>query len=175
VLGAAPPLQDWQSFYVVVGGSAGALTGLMFVVIALRREGYTANAARAMRTFATPTIVHFTMTVALAALLSMPHLSRSGVSVILLAIGVPLLAYVAWLFRNARQIEAYKYDLEDLVWHFCLPALAYASILVAGLITWSSPHTSLYIVAAGMLVLLVSGIHNAWDSAVWTIVRQSSG
>jgi hypothetical protein len=28
-------LADWESFYVIVGSSAGALTGLMFVVITL--------------------------------------------------------------------------------------------------------------------------------------------
>jgi hypothetical protein len=32
---ALPMLAKWESFYVIVGSSAGALTGLQFVVIAL--------------------------------------------------------------------------------------------------------------------------------------------
>ena len=34
----APPLNDWETFYVIVGSSAAALTGLMFVVIALIKD-----------------------------------------------------------------------------------------------------------------------------------------
>ena len=32
---AAPLLAQWQNFYVIAGSSAGALTGLQFVVMAL--------------------------------------------------------------------------------------------------------------------------------------------
>src|SRR5947209_6792396 len=32
------PLERWESFYVIVGSSAGALTGLQFVVMALIAE-----------------------------------------------------------------------------------------------------------------------------------------
>src|SRR5437879_1517896 len=35
---AGPLLTPWQDFYVIVGSSAGALTGLQFVVIALIAE-----------------------------------------------------------------------------------------------------------------------------------------
>ena len=35
----AHPLQGWESFYVIVGTSAGALTGLQFVVLTLITEG----------------------------------------------------------------------------------------------------------------------------------------
>lgn len=42
---ALSSLKAWESFYVIVGSSAGALTGLQFVVIALIAE---AQAARSM-------------------------------------------------------------------------------------------------------------------------------
>ena len=35
---AAAHLSAWESFYIIVGSSAGALTGLQFVVMALIRE-----------------------------------------------------------------------------------------------------------------------------------------
>ena len=37
------PLTQWESFYVIVGSSAGALTGLQFVVIALIAEAEAAG------------------------------------------------------------------------------------------------------------------------------------
>ena len=36
-----PPLTEWETFYVIVGSSAAALTGLQFVVIALLAFGAT--------------------------------------------------------------------------------------------------------------------------------------
>ena len=42
---APSQLADWENFYVIVGSSAGALTGLQFVVIALIAD---ARAARSM-------------------------------------------------------------------------------------------------------------------------------
>jgi hypothetical protein len=38
VLPAASPLAAWGTFYQIVGSSAGALTGLQFVVVALSRQ-----------------------------------------------------------------------------------------------------------------------------------------
>lgn len=38
---AISPFNAWESFYVIVGSSAAALTGLQFVVIALGAEART--------------------------------------------------------------------------------------------------------------------------------------
>jgi lipid-binding SYLF domain-containing protein len=49
-------LGRWESFYVIVGSSAGALTGLQFVVIALIAENQAARSMREIRAFGTPTV-----------------------------------------------------------------------------------------------------------------------
>ena len=167
-------LANWNSFFTICGSSAGALTGLMFVTIALRQEIRSPDAGRVMRTFATPTIVHFTSVLILSAVQSMPGLSRTGFGVSLIAIASSLLLYMIWLFRKAREQDVYEPDLEDWVWHFCLPSLAYLGIVVGGAASWSSPNVAYYVAGACMLTLLVVGIHNAWDSAVWTITRRST-
>jgi hypothetical protein len=167
-------LADWGNFNVIVGSSAGALTGLMFVVIALSQEMRSPGIPRVMRSFATPTIVHFTAVLSLAAVRSMPGLSRAMMGATLLTISALLFGYVLWIFRQARKQDTYAPDVEDWIWHFCLPGLAYASILVGGALEWSSPEASHYVIGVSMLVLLIIGIHNAWDSAVWTIIRRSS-
>jgi hypothetical protein len=169
-------LAGWQNFYVIVGSSAGALTGLMFVVIVLTRDLQTPATPHARRSFATPTIVHFTTALSLAAVLSMPGLTRGSIGATLLTGGVLLLAYVGWIFRHQRRIErdVYQPDLEDLLFHVCFPAVAYAAVFAAGASVWAAPNASLYLVAASMLGLLIIGIHNAWDSAVWMVMRSGS-
>ncbi|HZS29133.1 MAG TPA: hypothetical protein VFB76_18040 [Candidatus Angelobacter sp.] len=66
------PLAAWENFYVIVGSSAGALTGLQFVVIALIAEGRTPGSMREIRAFGSPTIVHFCASLLISAILSSP-------------------------------------------------------------------------------------------------------
>jgi hypothetical protein len=65
-------LREWDSFYVIVGSAAGALIGLQFVVMTLIAERPPLRAAEAGAAFATPTIVHFSAVLLLAALLRAP-------------------------------------------------------------------------------------------------------
>lgn len=167
-------LAQWENFYVIMGSSAGALTGLMFVVIVLTRELNRPGTHHARRSFATPTIVHFTAVLSLAGVLSMPGVTRAAMGLILLGSGSGLLAYVYFVARRGRHLEVYQPDLEDQAFHFILPSVAYASVVVAGASAWALPSTSLYFVAASMIGLLIIGIHNAWDSAVWMVMRSDS-
>ena len=63
-------LAVWESFYVIVGSSGAALTGLQFVVIALSAESTTRDTGRAVAAFTTPTVVHFCTVLLVAAIIS---------------------------------------------------------------------------------------------------------
>ena len=63
---------EWETFYVIIGSSAAALTGLQFVVIALSAEQKVLNST-GPEAFATPTIVHFCSVLIIAAILSVPR------------------------------------------------------------------------------------------------------
>lgn len=52
-------LEAWNSFFIIVGSSAGALIGLQFVVLTLIAERSPPRVADAEPAFATQTIVHF--------------------------------------------------------------------------------------------------------------------
>src|SRR5258708_14036842 len=67
-----PELAEWESFYVIVGGGAAALIGLQFVVLTLIAEKPQLNAPEAGAAFATPTIVHFSTVLLIAAVLPVP-------------------------------------------------------------------------------------------------------
>ena len=77
------PLAPWESFYVIVGSSAGALTGLQFVVIALIAEAEAAASMLEVRAFGTPTVVHFCAVLFISAALSAPWHTLSGAGLIL--------------------------------------------------------------------------------------------
>ena len=164
---ALPPLAEWETFYVIIGSSAAALTGLMFVVIALSTEARTTAGPEALRAFATPTIVHFGAVLLLAALLTTPRHTIASLRACLVVCALGGLTYASWVVVQARRQERYTPVLSDWVWHGCLPVAAYALLLVAAILLGRSPQAALYVVAVSALLLLYIGIHNSWDSAVW--------
>ena len=168
-----PLLSGWTNFYVIVGSSAGALTGLMFVVIALMPSSSRRGMFNAARVYATPSIVHLASVLVISAVLAMPGHTRTSVRASLVGIALVLLVYMAATMVRSWRQDVYSPDLEDRIWHFLLPAVAYAGLLVSGLRVASSPGVSLHLVAVSVLVLLVVAIHNAWDSAVWGALRRA--
>src|SRR6476619_6039835 len=80
-------LTAWESFYVIVGSSAAALTGLQFVVIALVAETTRRSSSGEFAVFATPNVVHFGGVLVVSAILSAPWHTLTGVAIALVAGG----------------------------------------------------------------------------------------
>jgi hypothetical protein len=169
---AASVLADWANFYVIMGSSAAALTGLTFVVIALASSRNRASPS-AMRVFVTPTIVHFGSVLALAAFLSVPHQSLVSLSLGFGIGGAGGLIYGLVLGANLRgALDDYVPVREDWLWHVIFPTVVYAALLVMSLLIWRSPEQGLYGAAVISMLLLYIGIHNAWDVAVSISLRK---
>src|SRR4029077_6856204 len=106
-------------------------------------------------------------------ILSMPRHTRASLGIVVILVGIGGLLYMSFVIANAHAIEVYTPDLEDKVWHFGLPPVSYTLMLIAGASAWASPTVALNLVGIAMVVLLVCGIHNAWDSATWMITYLS--
>lgn len=167
---ARSPLVAWESFYVIVGSSGAALTGLQFVVIALIADAKAQATARQIDAFGTPTIVHFCAVLLMSAILSAPWHGLSSVSLALGACGVVGVVYGVIVVRRARRQTGYRPVWEDWLWHAVLPLIAYALLLIAAVLLRSYPGASLFVVGATALLLLFIGIHNAWDTVTYIAV-----
>jgi hypothetical protein len=163
---AVSPFAPWESFYVIVGSSAAALTGLQFFVIVLGAEA-NAVTSKAMRAFGTPTVVHFGATLMISAMLSAPWRSLAAVAAVLGILGVAGLVYLARVLRHAMGQDDYRPVLEDWLWHFIFPAVAYLVLLAAAIALPAHLIGSLFFIGATAMLLLFIGIHNAWDSATY--------
>jgi len=166
-------LNDWQSFYVLVGSSAAALTGLTFVVITISAErGEVAGSASArltgLRVFITPTAVHFGVALWLSALMCMPGQMAVVLEALLMATGLAGLVYCVTLLRPMLAGSfGYKPFVSDWIWNAVLPVIAYLALAAAGFLILHQPALSLYLTGGVVLLLLFVGIHNAWDVVVW--------
>jgi hypothetical protein len=166
-------LAGWESFYVVVGTSAAALTGLQFVVITLatdRRTNASTNSTT-IDAFATPTIVHFCVALFVSATLSAPWPDLFGAAVMLSLCGLAGVLYSALIVWRATHQTGYKMVAEDWVWHVAFTALAYTALFGAGLMLRRTPAVSLFGIAGAALLLMYIGIHNAWDTTTYFIAH----
>ena len=99
-----PEFAEWETFYVIVGASAGALIGLQFVVLALIAEGPSVRgAAETSAAFLTPTIVHFAAALLLSALVSVPWQTIYPSAVLFGLAGLGGLAYTVIVIARMRR------------------------------------------------------------------------
>jgi len=162
-------LSEWDSFYVIVGSAAGALIGLQFVVMTLMAERPTPGTAEAGRAFATPTVVHFSASLLVAALVRVPWPQPVSAIWAAGAVGLCGLVYMALPVQRMRRQRAYQMDWEDRTFHVLLPFLAYILLLGSGLLSFTHPDVSLFGVGAAALLLLFIGIHNSWDAVAYQV------
>jgi hypothetical protein len=160
-------LSLWENFYVIVGSSGAALTGLQFVVMALVRDSSLQSSTREVDAFGTPTIVHFCTALLLSSVLSAPWHTLWGVALTVGATGLFGIAYTAIIIRRARAQTGYKPVFEDWLWHTALPLVSHIALVASAIGLYRGKEDALFPIAAVSLLLLFVGIHNAWDTVVY--------
>ena len=165
-------LAGWESFYVIVGSSAAALTGLQFVVMALVADTMKRASGEQIDAFGTPSIVHFCVALLTSAALSAPWRSMRSVTILLGVTGLAGLLYAAIVIRRARRQKGYTPVFEDWLWHAALPVLAYAALTGGAITALRHEHEALVVMGAATLLLVFIGIHNAWDTVTFIVTTR---
>ena len=165
---AVSPISTWQNFYVIIGTSAGALTGLMFVVITLISNSNTHQKSRlSVDAFGTPIVVHFCMALLIAAILSAPWEALWNASLLLGLTGLGGVIYLVIVVLRTRRQADYQLVVEDWVWYLAFPFISYLLLLIAAILLPSYPMPAMYIIGGITVLLLFTGIRNAWDTVTF--------
>lgn len=167
----------WEIFYEIVGSSAGALVGLQFVVLTLvaqrrdRPAGFDAGTA-----FTSPTIVDFSVVLLLAAVTMAPWAGPTPVFIVWLLAGLLGIAYSLVIVRRFRRQTFYKLVFSDWFFHALLPIAAYTVIAGSAITALARARGAPFGIAGAALLLLFTGIHNAWDLITYHVFvsRQQS-
>ncbi|HEX9038071.1 MAG TPA: hypothetical protein VF808_13890 [Ktedonobacterales bacterium] len=165
------PMTGWENFYVIVGSSAGALTGLTFVVISLMQGMRAQGASWGVAAYTTPTVVHFGTAVVVSALLSAPWPALWQASLALALVGIAGIVYCAVVSRRMGRPVTYAPVAEDWIWFVIVPLVAYIAVLGAALFLPDSPTPALFALGGALLLLLIMGIHNAWDLVTFIAIE----
>ncbi len=168
-------LTTWQNFYVLIGSAAATLTGLIFVVMTLIAgvRVRVSSPSGGIAAFSTPNVVHFCLALLVAAILSAPWQALWNAGLLLGLSGLGGMIYVVIVLRRARRQTDYQPVLEDWLFHTVLPLVSYTALLVAAIVLPSHPAPALFVIAAGTVLLLFIGIHNAWDNVLYIAIDLS--
>jgi len=163
-------LGHWANFYVIVGSSAGALTGLQFVVITLIAQADAASSMREIRAFGTPNVVHFCVALLISVLTNMPWYRVWHFSLCLAVVAVLGFTYSLVVIRHAKRQTGYSPDAGDWLWFTILPITMFIVLAVAAVLAISNAGVSFFLVAVVSLGFLFNGIRNAWDTVTYVAI-----
>ena len=167
-------LASWDSFYLIIGPAAGALIGLQFILMTLVAQRPPGSGAKeAGAAFGTPTIVHFSVVLLIAAVLRAPWTGVTSAAIVWGLIGACGLAYIFLVTRRMRRQTAYRPEFEDWLFHCFFPLASYGILAVSALATVYYAHWALFAVGLSTLLLLFTGIHNAWDGTTFHVLAAS--
>ncbi|THD61564.1 hypothetical protein [Phenylobacterium sp.] len=156
--------EGWDNFYLMIGGAAGGLIGLLFVVATLTGSVDREKAERGSALYLTPTVFHFAVVLANAAITEAPRLDVRIVAALLGVAGVWGFAQsfiIAHRLHHDRGPEPAHWS--DFWCYGCAPGLIYLGQLAAvAAIALGKPWAP-DALAAALLVLLLLSIRNAWD------------
>ena len=162
--------EGWDSFFLLVGGAAGALIGLLFVVASLPTGIERHARLQAASLYMSPTVFHLAVVVALSGTALAPRLPPTAVSGLVglcALIGVIHLAYVARGIASPKTpapphwSDIWCYGVGPLVLYLALGGAAATADL--------APRDAPYVIAATSLALLLLAIRNAWDLVTWIV------
>jgi hypothetical protein len=163
--------EGWHDFYLVLGPSAAALIGLLFVVVSLTGNLERDTAIRGVRVFMTPIVFHLGVLVLLSGLALFPKVSEDFVGAIAFTCGLVGLAYAAYVCRAfvSKTVESYDGDL----WRygFGVGALYVGLVVAAALILFDEPLGP-YVLAVVQIALFLLMVNNAWDLVVFIAPRK---
>ena len=156
--------EGWENFYIIVGSSAGALIGLMFVVVTLTAGRDRAEIERGKHIYTSPIVWHLGVVLTLSAAATVPTISAA---VFAFGAGAIALIGIAVGARNAVAIARRPGDPDspgfDLFWYGIAPALVYAGLAGGALGVLRGWHWGTAAVAADLMALLLVSIHAEWD------------
>jgi hypothetical protein len=160
---------EWETFYIVLGTAAGALTGLMFVVSVL--IGSIPDATEeTLHAFATPTVVHLGNVLLLSLVFVAPWPTVFMLNLALGSFGLCGTIYMLIVWRRAIRQTGYAPVFEDWFWYTALPLAGYVAILAASVGLRLRTSLCLFLIGGSAILLLFTGIRNSWDNLVYISV-----
>ena len=165
LLGYGPDMfEGWENFYLIVGPSAAALIGLMFVVVTLTAGRQRDDTERGKHLYTSPIVWHLGVVLVLSGAAIAPTITPGLFGT---ATGALSILGVGMGIRSAIGIARERLtgadSLFDMWWYGIIPGVVYIGLGGAALAVLCCASWSASVVAASLMALLLVSIHAEWD------------
>ncbi len=168
--------EDWGEYFFMLGSSAAALIGLMFVVVTLTAGRDRRELEGGKRLYTSPVVWHLAIVVVVSGETMTPTIGPRFFGAATAAIG----ALGIWIgLRSAFGIGRTRLtggdSRFDMWWYGIIPAMVYAGLAVASLGLFTGQAWAPSAIAAALMALLLVSIHAEWDLVTYLAPRAGHG
>jgi hypothetical protein len=165
--------KGWDEYYFMIGSSAAALIGLLFVVATLSAGRNRSTIETGVRLFTTPLVCHFGAILVLSGSALAPSMTVTIFGLLSGAIAVAGVVAGVWIAVGIARFpyENHSADWFDIWWYGIIPALVYVLLGGASAAILMRASWAVSAFAVALMALLLVTIHNAWDLVTFLAPR----
>lgn len=165
-----PMFEAWSDFYLVVGGAAAVLLGLIFVVVTLMHDRPRSAVLFGSRLYMGPIVLHMCFVLVLSAAAVTPDMSARAFGAIALAAavwgGARGVYSVVGLMR-LRKIGEDEVHWTDVWYYGAVPLALYLALAAVAVGFWSGWRDAPFGVAVVIVALLLLSVRDEYDLVTW--------
>jgi hypothetical protein len=154
----------WGEYFFMVGSSAAALIGLMFVVVTLTAGRDRSELEPGKKLFTSPIVWHLGIVLVLSGAAEMPPMTARlfGLACALAAL-IGIVSGIRITLGIARVRLASKHTRYDACWYGAAPVVIYIALAASAVGLFEDKEGGLTGAALSIMALLIVSIHNEWD------------
>ena len=165
-------LRSWHEFYMLGGTASATMVGLLFVAASVGAGVFSADRRAPLRVFLSASVINFSTVLAASLVVLAPVDNWTLLGGAIVACGLFGLVHGCLAWRDTvRDGLIAAIDLEDRIWYLLIPVVGYLLEAATGVALALRLNPGCTAVAVAVAVLMVAGMHNAWDITIWIITR----
>jgi hypothetical protein len=173
VQGTKAMFNGWENFFLMAGGAAAVLIGLIFVVISLMQDRSRSQVLAGSKLYMGPIVLGVSFILALSAAALTPGISRCEFAAITGAIA--LWGLVRGFTSTVGIGRFTKVHWTDIWFYGVYPSAIYLALGFVGLALWMGWWWAQKALAVVVTLGLLLAIRNEWDLITWITPRGEDG
>ena len=166
--------EGWSEFYLMAGGAAAVLIGLIFVVISLMQDRSRSSVLAGSRLYMGPIVLGVSFVLALSAAALVPGIGRCTFAALA---GAAALWGLARGIISSLGIHRVRHEVHwtDLWFYGVGPSLIYLALGIVAIAFWQDCPWARQGLALVVTASLLLAIRNEWDLITWITPRGDDG
>jgi hypothetical protein len=165
--------EGWENFFLMAGGAAAVLIGLIFVVISLMGDRPRAQVLVGSQIYMGPIVLGVSFVLALSAAALTPGIGRCAFAAVTGLVAVwGLVRGIMSAISISRFTKVHWTDLWFYGVYPCAIYIAFGAVAIGFWMEWRWAH---YGLAVAIVLALLLAIRNEWDLITWITPRGEDG